>query len=79
MRKVLPVKFFFLIQCPPDEDINDFLANHVVDFYTRAKLVKNIFFVCFDLKTRIMWLVSLSLIIASYNNHENRSVSCAGV
>ena len=29
----------FPSQCPPDEDLNDFLANHVVDFYTRAKLV----------------------------------------
>jgi len=28
-----------IVKCPPDEDINDFLANHVVDFYTRAKLV----------------------------------------
>jgi len=28
-----------VVKCPPDEDINDFLANHVVDFYTRAKLV----------------------------------------
>jgi len=28
-----------IVKCPPDEDLNDFLANHVVDFYTRAKLV----------------------------------------
>jgi len=28
-----------IVKCPPDEDINDFFANHVVDFYTRAKLV----------------------------------------
>jgi len=27
------------VKCPPDEDPNDFLANHVVDFYNRAKLV----------------------------------------
>jgi len=28
-----------IVKCPPDEEINDFFANHVVDFYTRAKLV----------------------------------------
>ena len=28
-----------LVKLPDDEDINDFLATHVVDFYNRAKLV----------------------------------------
>jgi len=28
-----------MVKCPDDEELNDFYANHVVDFYTRAKLV----------------------------------------
>ena len=40
LAKVVCKVLKILFQCPPDEEINDFFANHVVDFYTRAKLVE---------------------------------------